>query len=154
MFLMGNRFSTWTILLLYHAVVICVKRGLALCCWKQKAPFNMLSGCQHTESCSKTCMYCSALMFPSQIFKLPMLCALIYPISYTIMDVGFLMCADNKPGSSSPLLPGGSIHDICVSGSCIYMCFLLWHSIYIKTQCNDLKISLTCFHNKIKFTQL
>jgi len=79
--------STRTLLLQSHAVVTHAECGLALSCWnKQVRPWkrHRLDG---SICCSKTCMYLSALMVPSQMCKLPMPWALMHP--HTITDAGF-----------------------------------------------------------------
>ena len=85
--LQAGQSSTCTLLLWSHAVVTRAECGLALSCWnKQGRPWKRrcLDG---NICCSKTCMYLSALMVPSQMCKLPMPWALIHP--HTITDAGF-----------------------------------------------------------------
>ena len=85
--LQAGQSSTRTLLLRSHAVVKRAECGLALSCWnKQGRPWkrHCLDG---SMCCSKTCMYISALMVPSQMCKFPMPLALTQP--HTITDAGF-----------------------------------------------------------------
>ncbi len=78
--LKAGQFSTRTLLLRSHAVVIAAVCGFALSCWNT---------C-HLEGsicCSKTFIYLSAFIVPSQKCKLPIPYLLMHP--HTIRDVGF-----------------------------------------------------------------
>ncbi len=85
--LQAGQFSTRTLLLRSHAVVIAAVCGFALSCWNtQGLPWNR----HHLEGsicCSKTFIYLSAFIVPSKICKLPIL--------YALIDVlFFLRCPD------------------------------------------------------------
>ena len=85
--LQAGQSSTCTLLLWSHAVVTCAECGLALSCWnKQGCPWRRRC-LDSSICCSKTCMYLSAFMVPSQMCKLPMPWALTHP--HTITDAGF-----------------------------------------------------------------
>ncbi len=76
----AGQFSTWTLLLRSHAVVIAAVCGFALSCWNTR----------HLEGsicCSKTFIYLSAFIVPSKTCKLPIPYALLHP--HTIRDAGF-----------------------------------------------------------------
>ncbi len=78
--LQAGQFSTWTLLLWSHAVVIAAVCGFALSCWNTR----------HLEEsicCSKTFIYLSAFIMPSKTCKLPIPYALMHP--HTIRDAGF-----------------------------------------------------------------
>ncbi len=85
--LQAGQFSTQTLLLWSHAVVIAVVCGFALSCWNtQGLPWNGL----HLEGsicCSKTFINLSAFIVPSKKCKLPIPYALMHP--HTIRDAGF-----------------------------------------------------------------
>ncbi len=71
--LQAGQFSTWTLLLRSHAVVIAAVCGFALSCWNTR----------HLEGsicCSKTFIYLSAFIMPSKTWNLPIPYALIHPI--------------------------------------------------------------------------
>ncbi len=78
--LQAGQFSTRTLLLRSHAVVIAAVCGLALSCWKTRR----LEG---SICCSKTFIYLSAFIVPSKTCKLPIPYALMHP--HTIRDAGF-----------------------------------------------------------------
>ncbi len=86
--LQAGQFSTQTLLLRSHAVVIAAVCGFALSCWNtQGLPWNRC----HLEGsicCSKTFIYLSAFIVPSKTCKLPIPNALMHP--HTIRDAGFL----------------------------------------------------------------
>ncbi len=85
--LQAGQFSTWTLLLWSHAVVIAAVCGFALSCWNtQGLPWNRrrLEG---SICCSKTFIYLSAFIVPSKTCKLPILYAFMHP--HTIRDAGF-----------------------------------------------------------------
>ncbi len=82
-----GQFSTRTLLLRSHAVVIAAVCGCALSCWNtQVLPWNRhcLEG---SICCSKTFIYRSAFIVPSKTCKLPIPYALMHP--HTIRDAGF-----------------------------------------------------------------
>ncbi len=85
--LQAGQFSTRTLLLRSHAVVIATVCGFALSCWnKQGLPWNR----RHLEGricCSKTFIYISAFIVPSKTCKLPIPYAFMHP--HTIRDAGF-----------------------------------------------------------------
>ncbi len=78
--LQAGQFSTRTLLLRSHAVVIAEVCGFALSCWNtQVIPWNR----RHLEGsicCSKTFIYLSAFIVPSKTCKLPIPYALMHPI--------------------------------------------------------------------------
>lgn len=77
----AGQFGTWT-LLHSHAIT-----GLALSCWNNQG-FPWIRHCLLGSSCYlKTCIYCSAVMLPSQMCRLPMSCALMH--HHIITDAGF-----------------------------------------------------------------
>ncbi len=83
----GRQFSTRTLLLRSHSVVIAAVCGFALSCWNtQGLPWNghRLEG---SICCSKTFIYLSAFIVPSKTCKLPIPYALMHP--HTIRDAGF-----------------------------------------------------------------
>ena len=82
--------STCTPFFLSHAFEMCAECGFALSCWNMHGlPWK---GCRLEGSicCSKISMYFSALMVPSQKFKLPLPRALTQ--SHTMTDPGFWNC--------------------------------------------------------------
>ncbi len=93
MFSMGERsglqagqFSTWTLLLRSHAVVIAAVCGFALSCWNtQGLPWNRrrLEG---SICCSKTFIYFSAFIVPSKTCKLPIPYALMHHQRYWLLN--------------------------------------------------------------------
>ncbi len=78
--LQAGQFSTRTLLLRSHAVIIAAVCGLALSCWNTRR----LEG---SICCSKTFIYLSAFIVPSKTCKLPIPYALMHP--HTIRDAGF-----------------------------------------------------------------
>ncbi len=85
--LQAGQFSTRTLLLWSHAVVIAAVCGFALSCWNaQGLPWNRrrLEG---SIFCFKTFIYLSAFIVPSKTCKLPIPYALMHP--NTIRDAGF-----------------------------------------------------------------
>ncbi len=94
MFSLGERsglqavqFSTLTILLRSHAVIMAAVCGFALSCWNtQGLPWNRRS-LDGSICCSKTFIYLSAFIVPSKTCKLPTTYALMHP--HTIRDAGF-----------------------------------------------------------------
>ncbi len=85
--LQAGQFSTRTLLLRSHAVVIAAVCGFALSCWNtQGLPWNRrcLEG---SICCSKTFKYLSAFIVPSKTCKLPIPYVLMHP--HTIRDAGF-----------------------------------------------------------------
>ncbi len=84
--LQAGQFSTRTLLLRIHAVVIAAVCGFALSCWNtQGLPWNRrrLEG---SICCSKTFIYLSAFIVPSKTCKLPIPYALMHP--HTIRYAG------------------------------------------------------------------
>ncbi len=85
--LQAGQFSTRTLLLWSHAVVIAAVCGFALSCWNtQGLPWNR----RHLEGsicCFKTFIYLSAFIVPSKTCKLSIPYALMHP--HTIRDAGF-----------------------------------------------------------------
>ncbi len=85
--LQAGQFSTRTLLLWSHAVVIAAVCGFALSFWNtQGLPWNI----RHLEGsicCSKTFIYLSEFRVPSKPCKLPIPYALMHP--HTIRDTGF-----------------------------------------------------------------
>ncbi len=77
--LQAGQFSTRTLLLRSHAVVIAAVCVFALSCWN-----THLEG---SICCSKTFIYLSAFIVPSKTCKLPIPYALMHP--HTIRDAGF-----------------------------------------------------------------
>ncbi len=85
--LQAVQFSTRTLLLQSHAVVIAAVCGFAFSCWNtQGLPWNRhcLEG---SICCSKTFIYLSAFIVPSKTYKLPIPYAPMHP--HTIRDAGF-----------------------------------------------------------------
>ncbi len=78
--LQAGQFSTPTLLLRSHAVVLAAVCGFALSCWNTRR----LGG---SICCSKTFIYLSAFIVPSNTCKLPIPYALMHP--HTIRDAGF-----------------------------------------------------------------
>ncbi len=78
--LQAGQFSTCTLLLWSHAVVIAAVCGFALSCWNT----HHLDG---SICCSKNLIYLSAFIVPSKTCKLPIPYALMHP--HTIRDAGF-----------------------------------------------------------------
>ncbi len=78
--LLAGQFSTRTLLLWSHAVVIAAVCGFALSCWNTRR----LEG---SICCSKTFIYLSAFIVPSKTCKLPIPYAHMHP--HTIRDAGF-----------------------------------------------------------------
>ncbi len=84
--LQAGQFSTQTLLLWSHAVVIAAVCGFVLSCWnRQGLPWNgrRLEG---SICCSKTFIYLSAFTVPSKTCKLPIPYAFMHP--HTIRDGG------------------------------------------------------------------
>ncbi len=85
--LQAGQFSTRTLLIRSHAVVIAAVCGFALSCWTtQVLPWNR----RHLEGsicCSKIFINISAFIVPSKTRKLPIPYALMHP--HTIRDAGF-----------------------------------------------------------------
>ncbi len=85
--LQAGQFSTWTLLLRSHAVVIAAVWILALSCWNtQGLPWNRrcLEG---NICCSKTFIYLSAFIVPYKTCKLPIPFARMHP--HTFRDASF-----------------------------------------------------------------
>ncbi len=83
--LQAGQFSTQTLLLRSHAIVIVC--GFELSCGNtQCLPWNRC-GLDGSICCSKTFIYLSAFMVPSKTCKLPILYALMQP--HSIRDAGF-----------------------------------------------------------------
>ncbi len=85
--LQAGQFSTQTLLLWSHAVVIAAVCGFALSCWNtQGLPWNRrcLEG---SICCSNAFIYLSAFIVPSKTCKLPIPYALMHP--HTIRGAGF-----------------------------------------------------------------
>ncbi len=78
--LQTGQFSTRTLLLRSHTVVIAAVCGFALSCWNT----HHLEG---SICCSKTFTYLSAFIVPSKTCKLPIPYALMHP--HNIRDAGF-----------------------------------------------------------------
>ncbi len=78
--LQTGQFSTRTLLLQSHAVVIAAGCGFALFCWNTRR----LEG---SICCSKAFIYLPALLGPSKTCKLPIPYALMHP--HAIRDAGF-----------------------------------------------------------------
>ncbi len=78
--LQAGQFSTQTLLLRSHAVVIAAVCGFVLSCWNRRC----LEG---GMCCSKTFIYLSAFIVPSKTCKLPIPHALMPP--HTTRDAGF-----------------------------------------------------------------
>ncbi len=78
--LQAGQFSTRTLLLRSHAVVIAAVCGFALSCWNTRR----LEG---SICCSKTFIYLSAFIVPSKTCKLPIPYAHMHP--HTIRNAGF-----------------------------------------------------------------
>ncbi len=78
--LQAGQFSTRTLLLWIHAVVIAAVCGFALFCWNTRR----LEGSIY---CSKTLIFLSAFIVPSKTCKLPIPYALMHP--HTIREAGF-----------------------------------------------------------------
>ncbi len=78
--LQAGQFSTRTLLLWSHAVVIAAVCGFVLSCWNTQR----LEG---SICCSKTFIYLSAFIVPSKTCKLPIPYALMHP--RTTRDAGF-----------------------------------------------------------------
>ncbi len=85
--LQAGQFSTRTLLLWSHAVVIAAVCGFALSCWNtQGLPWNR-HRVEGSICCSKTFTYLSAFIVPSKTCKLLIPYALMHP--HTIRDAGF-----------------------------------------------------------------
>ncbi len=85
--LQAGQFSTRTLLLRSHAVLIAVVCGFALSCWNtQGLPWNkrLLEG---SICCSKTFIYLSAFIVLTKTCKLPIMYVLMH--HHTIRDAGF-----------------------------------------------------------------
>ncbi len=97
----GSQFSTQTLLLQSHAVVIAAVCGFALSCWHtQGLPWNR----RHLEGsicCSKTFIYLSAFIVPSKTSKLPIPHTLMHPISSEML--AFELNTDDTLESLPPL---------------------------------------------------
>ncbi len=78
--LQAGQFSTRTLLLWSHAVVIAAVCGFALSCWNTRR----LEG---SICCSKNFLYLSAFIVASKTGKLPIPCVLMH--HHTIRDAGF-----------------------------------------------------------------
>ncbi len=78
--LQAGQFSTRTLLLRSHAVVIAAVCGFAVSCWNR----HHLEG---SICCSKTFIYLSTFIVPSKTCKLSILYAFMHP--NTIRDAGF-----------------------------------------------------------------
>ncbi len=107
--LQAGQFSTRTLLLWSHAVVIAAVCGFALSCWNtQGLPWNRrrLEG---SICCSKTFIYLSAFIVPSKTCKLPIPYALMHP--HTIRDAVFWTERWWHAGRSPSSYPGG--HGVC-----------------------------------------
>ncbi len=103
------QFSTWTLLLWSHAVVIAAVCGFALSCWNtQGLPWNRrcLEG---SICCSKAFIYLSAFIVPSKTCKLPIPYAFMHTIPSEMLT--FELNADNTLEGLPPLKPGG--HGVC-----------------------------------------
>ncbi len=72
--LQAGQFSTQTLLLRSHAVVIAAVCGLALLCWNRRRLEGSICWM------SKTFIYLSAFIVPSRTCKLPIPCTLMHPI--------------------------------------------------------------------------
>lgn len=75
----ADQFSTWTH---SHAVT-----GLALSCWKKQGLPRERYCLLGSSCCFITCMYCSALMLPPQMCRLPVSCTVMH--HHIITDAGF-----------------------------------------------------------------
>ncbi len=69
--LQAGQFSTWTLLLLSHAVVIAAVCGFALSCWNTQGLTWNRRRLEGSIRCSKTFIYLSAFIVPSKTCKLP-----------------------------------------------------------------------------------
>ncbi len=85
--LQAGQFSTWTLLLRSHAVVIAAVCGFALSCWNTQGLLWNRRRLVGSICCSKTFIYLSAFIVPSKTCKLPIPYALMHP--HTIRDAGF-----------------------------------------------------------------
>ncbi len=84
--LQAGQFSTWTLILRSHAVVIAAVCGFALSCWNtQGLPWNR----HHLEGsicCSKTFIYLSAFMNEWMMHYIALLlCIVVHPKHFTVM---------------------------------------------------------------------
>ena len=68
--LQAGQFSSWTLLLWSHAVVMDAVCGWALSCWNMQAPPWKRCCLDGSICCSKTSAYSSALMISFQMWKL------------------------------------------------------------------------------------
>ncbi len=119
--LQAGQFSTRTLLLRSHAVVIAAVCGFALSCWNtQGLPWNRrcLEG---SICCSKTFIYLSAFIVPSNTCKLPILYALMHPIPSEML--AFEFNADNT--LEGP--PHSSDHRILFHFETVYFKWALAH---------------------------
>ncbi len=91
----AGQFSTRTLLLWSHAVVIAAVCGFALFCWNTRC-------LERSIYCSKTFIYLSAFIVPSKTCKLPIPYALLPPPIPSEM-LGFELNADNTLEGLHPL---------------------------------------------------
>ncbi len=104
--LQAGQFSTWTLLLRSHAVVIAAVCGFALSCWNR----HRLEG---SICCSKTFIYLSAFIVPSKTCKLA-----ITICTYEPWPAG-------HDGASGPCSHMASfLHDRALVGICKWNCGL------------------------------
>ncbi len=98
--LQAGQFSTHTLLLPSHAVVIAAVCGFALSCWNTQGLPNRhrLEG---SICFSKTFIYLSALIVPSKTCKLPIPYPLVHPIPSEIL--AFELNVDNRLEGLPPL---------------------------------------------------
>ena len=144
--LQAGQSSSCTLLLQSHAVVTGAECVLvSLSCWNnQGRPWKRQSVLDGSRCCSKTCLYLSALMLPSQILgQLPMMpWALTHP--HTITDAALELCAENNPDCPFPLWPRRNhVHDFQkeFSGVCV-CCWCLTLSLHgrvwtVTCRCSD-----------------
>ncbi len=107
--LQAGQFSTRTLLLRSHAVLIAAVCGFALSCWNTQGLTWNRSHLEGSICCSKNVIYLSGFIVPSKTCKLPIphLCT---PIPSEML--AFELNADNTLEGVPPLYPGGhGVHD-------------------------------------------
>ncbi len=99
--LQAGQFSTWTLLLQSHAVVIAAVCGYALSCWNTQGLLWNRRRLEGSICCSKTFIYLSAFIVPSETCKLPYRMHLCTPIPSEML--AFELNADNTLEGLPPL---------------------------------------------------
>ncbi len=95
--LQASQFSTQTLLLWSHAVVIAAVCGFALSCWNTQGLAWNRRRLEGSICCSKIFTYLSAFILPSKTCKLPIPYVLMHP--YTSEMLGFELNPGRSPSS-------------------------------------------------------